>query len=147
MGIDRRAVLAGLASAPLCAARAEPASVPWSNGSEPSNEPRLVHLTDCHHHIFDSRFPLAPGMKSVHPDATAQDYLKLAQRLGIARNVAIQPSNYGTDNSCLLDALKTFGPSARGIAVVDTSVTDDELDRLLPRGALPLLCLPTCPAR
>jgi predicted TIM-barrel fold metal-dependent hydrolase len=44
--------------------------------------------------------------------------------------VVVTPSTYGTDNSCLLDALSQFGGTARGVAVVDTSVTDAELKRL-----------------
>ena len=40
------------------------------------------------------------------------------------------PSTYGTDNSCTLDAMAQLGPPARGVAVVDTSVTDAELKRL-----------------
>ena len=42
----------------------------------------------------------------------------------------VTPSTYGTDNSCTLDAIAEFGATARGVAVVDTSVTDAELRRL-----------------
>jgi predicted TIM-barrel fold metal-dependent hydrolase len=46
------------------------------------------------------------------------------------RNVVVTPSTYGTDNSSTLDAIARLGPTARGVAVVDTSVTDAELKRL-----------------
>src|SRR6202044_2699079 len=34
------------------------------------------------------------------------------------------------DNACTLDAMAKIGPSARAVAVIDTSVTDAELKRL-----------------
>ena len=55
-------------------------------------------------------------------------------RLGIERTVVVQPSTYGKDNRCTLEAIAAIGPSARGIAVVDESVTDAELDRLTKLG-------------
>lgn len=92
--------------------------------------PSLPDATDVHHHIYDSRFPAAPGATLRPPDATVDDYRRLQKRIGITRHVAVQPSTYGTDNSCLLDALSRFGDAARGIAVVDTTVSNSELKRL-----------------
>ena len=42
----------------------------------------------------------------------------------------MQPSVYGTDNSCTLDALRRLGPRARGVAVTDTRIRENELRRL-----------------
>jgi D-galactarolactone isomerase len=42
----------------------------------------------------------------------------------------VTPSTYRTDNSCTLDAMAKLGATARGVAVVDTTVTDAELKRL-----------------
>jgi len=86
--------------------------------------------TDVHHHMYDSRFPADLGATLRPPDATVSDYRLLQKRIGIVRHVAVQPSTYGTDNSCLLDALQRFGPAARGIAVVNPKVTNAELKRL-----------------
>ena len=114
---------------------------------------------DTHMHIYESRFPTAPTASFTPPDATVADYLKVRARLGITRTVVVQPSTYGTDNRCTLAAIAALGDSARGIAVVDTSVTDAELDRLtkagirgirfhmLPGGALPWDILETMAAR
>jgi hypothetical protein len=44
--------------------------------------------------------------------------------------VLVQPSTYGTDNRCHLEALAAFGPSARMVAVVDDSVSTEELKRM-----------------
>ena len=49
---------------------------------------------------------------------------------GTSRNVVVQPSTYGVFNDGLIEALGECGPSARGVAVVNASVTDDELKRL-----------------
>jgi len=41
------------------------------------------------------------------------DYRALQRRIGTTRNVVVQPSTYGTDNRCHLDALAAFGSTAR----------------------------------
>jgi predicted TIM-barrel fold metal-dependent hydrolase len=81
-------------------------------------------------HIYDSRFPAAPSATLRPEDATPNDYRLLQKRIGTTRNVVVTPSTYGTGNSCTLDGLAKFGATARGVAVVDTSVTDAELKRL-----------------
>jgi D-galactarolactone isomerase len=110
-------------------------------------------------HIYNHRFPKAATAKILAPDSTVEDYLKMRTRLGIERTVVVQPSAYGKDNRCTLEAMAAIGPSARGIAVVDESVSDAELDRLtklgirgirffmLPGAPLPLEILETMSAR
>src|SRR5690606_29261980 len=51
-------------------------------------------------------------------------------RIGFRRAVIVQPSFYGTDNRCLLDALDEMAGDARGVAVLAPSVTDTELARM-----------------
>ena len=91
-------------------------------------------MTDSHHHIYDSRYPIDPAAQLRPADATVADYRALRQRLGIGRHVLVQPSTYGTDNRCLLDALSQFGADARGIAAVADTVTDSELQNLHEAG-------------
>jgi D-galactarolactone isomerase len=81
------------------------------------------------------QYPLAPTVISEPPLATVEDYRAVQQRLGLKRVVVVQPSGYGFDNRCTLDAIKELGDDARGIVVVDTSVTDDELQQLTDSGA------------
>jgi predicted TIM-barrel fold metal-dependent hydrolase len=95
-----------------------------------SGTPVPANATDVHHHIYDSRFPPDPSATLRPPDSTADDYRLLQKTLGITRDVAVQPSTYGTDNSCLLDALRRFGSNARGIAVVNPNVSTAELKKL-----------------
>jgi predicted TIM-barrel fold metal-dependent hydrolase len=52
------------------------------------------------------------------------------QALGLERVVIVQPSVYGTDNSCMLDALYRLGAGARGVAVVDANASHDALRQL-----------------
>lgn len=78
---------------------------------------------DTHVHVFGpfGEFPLDPGRPYTPGPASAADLRALHQALGVARTVLVQPSPYGTDNSCLLDALAKLGGNARGVAVVDPS--------------------------
>jgi D-galactarolactone isomerase len=114
---------------------------------------------DTHMHVYDRKYPKALTAKIDAPDALVSAYLKIRERLGIERTVVVQPTTYGTDNRCTLEAMAALGPSARGVAVVDQTVTDAELDRLtklgirairfhmLPGGALPWEMLETMAAR
>ena len=108
--------------------------VPFSSGSE---RPKLVappNATDCHHHIYDHKYPVDPRSTLRPPDATVDDYRKLQQRLGITRHVIIQPSTYGTDNRDVIESVAAFGPAARGIAVVEDSISDRELKDMDAKG-------------
>lgn len=89
---------------------------------------------DCHHHIYDRRYPAHPSATLLPDDASVADYRLLQLRLGLQRNVMVQPSTYGVDNRLLVDALQAFGPAARGVAVVDTSVTGAQLQALHKAG-------------
>lgn len=107
-------------------------TAPNSTGSEPPAISVPDGATDCHHHIFDPRFPKAAG-KPMRAVGTADDYALLKRRLGLSRSVVVAPNSYGADNSCLLDALDRFGESARGVAIAPPDVSDAELDRLHAR--------------
>jgi D-galactarolactone isomerase len=94
-----------------------------------------VDACDTHMHIYDSRYPAAPSALLRPPDATVDDYRKVQAGLDLQRVVVVQPSTYGLDNSCTLDAVAEFGSSARAVVVVDDQVTDTELERLTSLGA------------
>ena len=116
---------------------------------------------DCHIHIYGTRedYPLAPTCPFPPPLAPVEVYRGLMARLGLDRVVIVQPSAYGKDNRCTLDALAELGEAARAVVVVDESVTDAELERLtglgvcairffmLPGGALPWSSLEGMAAR
>src|SRR5260221_9792865 len=108
--------------------------VPHSVGVQPPKLKAPANACDCHMHIFDPRFPASPHWTRGAPDAPVSAYRLLQQRIGTVRTVIVNPSTYGTDNRCTLDALAQMGDTARGVAVVDTSVPDAELKRLADAG-------------
>lgn len=85
---------------------------------------------DCHVHVYDGRYPAAPGAKLLPPDASAQDYQTLQRRIGTTRVVLVTPSAYGTDNRCMLDGLAALGSRARGVAVIAGNEGEAELRHL-----------------
>jgi len=90
---------------------------------------------DTHMHIYDGKYPKAATAKFVPPDAPVSAYRKMCARLGIERTVVVQPSTYGKDNRCTLEAVAVLGPNTRCIVVVDETATDTALDRLTRLGA------------
>lgn len=108
--------------------------VPYSSGTETPSLKAPAHACDCHMHIYDSRFPVAPNATLRPPDAHVDAYQLLQRRIGTTRTVVVTPSTYGSDNSCTIDAIDQMGASARGVAVVNTTVTDAELARLASHG-------------
>ena len=54
--------------------------------------------------------------------------------LGIERGVIVQATAHGTDHKILIDGLAAAGPNYRGVAIIDDSVSDEELHRLHEAG-------------
>ena len=109
----------------------EDIQVPFSAGRKKPVINIPANACDCHHHIYDPvRFPYLPTDVRNQPPATVDAYRLLKRRLGIARNVIVTPSAYGTDNRCTLEALEQLGNNARGVAVVDNSISDAELRKM-----------------
>jgi D-galactarolactone isomerase len=131
----RREVLAGLSAVISASAlgveagKAQDVQVKWSSGTELPKLKPPANACDCHHHIYESKYPVDPKA-TLRGDATVDDYRTLQKRIGTTRHVVVQPSTYGTMNAPTLDALVAFGPEARAVAVIDTTVTDAELKRM-----------------
>ena len=91
---------------------------------------------DTHVHIFGPAERYAHVAKPHYtlPDGTLAQYLRLMPRMGIAKFVIVQPSFYGTDNTCLLDTLALAGDVARGVVMIEPSVDTAELERMHRRG-------------
>jgi predicted TIM-barrel fold metal-dependent hydrolase len=91
--------------------------------------------TDCHCHIFDpERFPYSPKRRYTPPPATVSDLRRFHEAMGVERTVLVQPSVYGTDNACLAASLKQLGANARGIAVINKSFSEQQIDDLMGAG-------------
>jgi len=91
---------------------------------------------DCHVHVFGpaARYAFVPDRAYTPPDASIEELLALQQRLGFERVVIVQPSVYGADNSCTLDALKQLGRRSRGVAVIDPQTVLDGMHAAGIRG-------------
>lgn len=101
---------------------------------QPSN-PRYsppAGAVDAHCHVFgpEAEFPFSPKAKYHPEDATPEMLFALRDRLGFARNVIVQASCHGTDNAATLNGIAKSSGKARGVAVVDPAISDDELERL-----------------
>lgn len=67
-------------------------------------------------------------------------YQGMLDTLGVERAVLVQPSVYWTDNTAMLDAIRAGGAAFRGVAVVEASVSDSEIERLNAAGVRGLRC-------
>jgi 2-pyrone-4,6-dicarboxylate lactonase len=87
---------------------------------------------DAHCHVFgpQAAFPFSPERKYTPCDAGKDRLFALRDHLGIARNVIVQATCHGADNSAMVDAVQAAGGRARGVATVRPDVTDAELRRL-----------------
>lgn len=80
---------------------------------------------DCHMHVTSPAYPLAPTAVYVPSLHTLQHAMNFEHTIGISNIVLVQPSIYGNDNSCLLDALSVIGPRhGRGVVGIDPDTVD-----------------------
>jgi 2-pyrone-4,6-dicarboxylate lactonase len=91
---------------------------------------------DAHCHVFGpgEQFPFAPERKYTPCDASKDQLFALRDRLGFARNVIVQATCHGADNRAMVDALRSSGGLARGVATVTREVTDAELREMHEAG-------------
>ncbi len=85
------------------------------------------HACDAHFHVFGPAelYPYGSDLRYAPPHAPLEDYLQLAKHLGITRYVFVQPSAYGRDNSCMLEAMKIIGTKdCRGIVDIDENAPE-----------------------
>lgn len=87
---------------------------------------------DAHFHVFGpaSQYPYGDDLRYAPPLAPLEDFLAHATSNGFERFVFVQPSAYGRDNTCMLDAMARMSLPCRGIVDVDESISEAELDRL-----------------
>ena len=124
-------VAVGLAGA---AALARPFGTVFASAPEPRT-PVNFHVPagacDCHTHIFDpGKFPYAASRPYTPEAATISDVRALHRALHIDRVVISQPTVYGNDHSCTLDAIRRIGRRARGVAAFAANTSSAELDHL-----------------
>ena len=90
---------------------------------------------DCHAHIFGdpARYPYKTVRRYTPSAASVDDYRHMLTVLGIERAVIVQTGIFhGNDVTC--DVLQESGGKWRGIALLDGSVTTQEIARLNDAG-------------
>jgi 2-pyrone-4,6-dicarboxylate lactonase len=99
--------------------------------SKPAYRPP-AGAVDTHCHVFGpaAEFPFSPKAKYHPQDATPDMLFALRDHLGFARNVIVQASCHGSDNGATLNAIAKSNGTARGVAVVDPAISDEELHEL-----------------
>ncbi|MDB4279247.1 amidohydrolase family protein [Paraglaciecola sp.] len=107
----------------------DPDWVSWCANPVKPNFTVPTGAVDAHCHVFGpgSRFPFADERKYTPCDASKEQLFALRDYLGFHRNVIVQASCHGADNTALLDALVNSQGRAKGVVTLKPSVTDDEL--------------------
>ncbi|WP_104118311.1 amidohydrolase family protein [Arthrobacter sp. B1805] len=84
---------------------------------------------DAHCHVFGpgSIFPFAPERKYTPCDASRDQLFALRDFLGFEKNVVVQATCHGSDNSALLDVLEHSNDKARGVVTVKPDVSSGQL--------------------
>jgi 2-pyrone-4,6-dicarboxylate lactonase len=87
---------------------------------------------DAHCHVFGpgDTFPFAPERKYTPCDASWEQLFALRDFLGFDKNVVVQATCHGSDNSALFDVLDRADDRARGVVTVKADITHDELARM-----------------
>ena len=103
------------------------------------SRPRFVlpaGTVDAHCHVFGpgNAFPFAPERKYTPCDAGKDQLFKLRDHLGVSRNVIVQATCHGADNSAMVDALRSSSGRARGVATIRPDITDAQLRELHEAG-------------
>ena len=87
---------------------------------------------DAHCHVFGpaSKFRYSADRSYTPPDAPVENLRRLHAKLGVTRAVIVHASCHGTEMDVTLDAIASSGGTYRGVACVEDTVTDKELERL-----------------
>jgi predicted TIM-barrel fold metal-dependent hydrolase len=91
---------------------------------------------DCHVHVVGPTqdYPMVQERQYTPGPALLGDLRQHLARNGLERTVIVQPSFYGTDNTCMLDSLRQLAGAGRGVAVVGKAASDAHLRALHAQG-------------
>jgi 2-pyrone-4,6-dicarboxylate lactonase len=106
--------------------------------ARPPAEPLPPMSCDCHLHVFgDPAKYRDSNPNPIHKtrEANWNDALRMHNIVGFDRGVLVQPANYRTDHTYLVEALSRLPRKAyRGIGIMDHNMDDSELLRLQDAG-------------
>jgi len=92
--------------------------------TRPPRIPLPEGACDCHAHVIGpaASYPTRTGHFYLPVEASPASYEAVLRTLGFSRAVLVQPSCYGDDNRCLLQALRQFPLDCRAVAVTPPDV-------------------------
>lgn len=92
--------------------------------------------TDCHTHVAGrpNQYSMVSPRAYTPMEASPAHMRTMMDKVGIDRIVLVQMSVYGTDNSCMLDAMKILGPCSRGVVQLPPDFPREKLDALHGQG-------------
>jgi 2-pyrone-4,6-dicarboxylate lactonase len=104
--------------------------------------PRKPNLTlprgacDVHFHVFGpaARFPFAASRSYTPADAPKEMLFAMHKHVGIDRGVVVQSAAHGFDNSAAADLIAARKNDYVGVALLPTTVTENELKKLTAQG-------------
>ncbi|MGD9810450.1 MAG: amidohydrolase [Sphingobium sp.] len=95
----------------------------------PPAKPLPPGACDSHAHVFGpyQRFPLGGERSYTPPEADAVLHRAMLDRLGFERAVIVQPTVYGYDPACILDAVALDPANRRAVGVAGGDVSPNML--------------------
>ena len=98
------------------------------------NLTRSKNWVDTHFHVFHAGVASDSARYVPQYTAALDDWLALAQSVGVTRGVWVQPSFLGTDNRLMVGALEKHPDVLRGVAVVAPDIHPDEVKAMHTSG-------------
>jgi predicted TIM-barrel fold metal-dependent hydrolase len=134
--LTRRELLVGGLATVLCGGKETLGLTPAAQPTTPVSFEVPRGACDCHTHVFcdPHNFAFWSGRTYTPETATVNETRALHRAIHVQRIVIVNSLVYGTDNSCMVDALRQLGHRARGIALIDDNTSDAQLDALARAG-------------
>lgn len=123
------AVAAGLTQMPVMAAEAGGATASTVKTKVKIEVP--PGACDCHVHVFPDPSRFSPSRPFTPPEASGEQLLALQKALGMDHVVIVNSTVYGPTIKPVLEVISQLGQKrARGIALFDPTLTNEQLDQL-----------------
>lgn len=113
-------------------------ALPFDPNPRAPRKPLPPGACDTHFHVFGppNVFPFAADRRYEPPAAAIEHYFGMMKITGLSRAVVVQPGAHGIDNTAILDAIAKSGGRLKGIANIDQTTTDAELQKLKAGGVV-----------
>src|SRR4051794_5518723 len=109
-----------------------PVALPPDPNTRPPHWTLPPDACDSQIHVFGppDKFPYAETRRYTPPAAPVEHYWNVQNITGLTRAVVVQPTAHGVDNRAIIDAIARSDGRMRGIANIDRTTTDADLEAL-----------------